>query len=162
MRKLAITIVLLATLASIHRFVLVPWKCNQLTKLMETALQPAIAGNESAGKFLTENIAIAESYRDRVPGDANLNVAIAASYAMMGRHQEALAVYDTALLHDRRPEMYFNRAGIRLTLGDVQGAVDDFTVAARFNPVLADQIRSDSVRTRVRQEMERVRAAEPR
>lgn len=162
MRKLVIILALLATLVSIQRFVVVPWRCNQLVKLMEAALQPALAGNEAARKFLTENIAIAESYRTRVPGDANLNVAIATSYAMMGRHHEALAVYDTALLHDRRPEMYFNRAGIRLNLGDVQGAVDDFTVAARFNPMLAEQIRSESIRARVRAEMARIRADGPR
>lgn len=160
MRKLAIGLVALLAAALLYRLIVVPWHCNQVSKVMEAALQAALGGNPVARAFLSDHLDRAEACRALVPDDANLNVAIASTYAMLDRHDEALRVYELALQYDRRPEMYFNRAVIRLGTNDIDGAIDDFVYAARFNSELVEQIHSDAIRERVVWELTRVRAEE--
>ena len=143
--------------------VIVPWKCNITTKAMEAAMEAALQGNPGARAFLSANLEAAERCRKHVRHDQSLNVAVAATYAMLDRSSEALAVYEAALRYDRRPEIYFNIGGIYLRSGYAEEAFENFLSAARFNPALAHKISGEGMKTRVLTELERreARAVRP-
>ncbi len=156
MRKTAAVIVMALTVIPLYFTVMVPWRCNIFAKTLESALQAALRKNPGAQAFLRDNVSRTEAYRKYVPDDASLNIALATTYNLFGRYPEAVRVYDEAFKYDQRPEMYFNRAGIRLRMGDREGAYEDFLIAVRFNPALGTRIRDTAIRTRVLTEMTRL------
>ena len=161
MRRTTAGLVALLSLYLLYVFCVIPWQGNKVAKSLEATTLEAIAGNPTALAFIQDerNLAAASRWRSRLRDDANLNIAVASIFNLAGRPDEALAIYQDALRFDRRPEMYFNRAGIKLGMGDVSGAIEDYLYAARFNPRLTRRIRTEAVRLRVQAELERIRPA---
>jgi len=160
MRKIAAGLLCALALIPLYRFCVLPWKANEASKIFEETVRQAVAGNPSAIAFLRDgkNLATAEAWRSVAGDDANLNMAVATAFALVGRPDESLRIYEEAFRFDRRPEMYFNRASVRLGNGDVPGAIEDYVYAVRFNPKLATQIPNEAVRGRVLSELDRIRA----
>lgn len=158
MRRIAVALVSVLAFAAIYFWCIVPWRCNQVTKVMESAMRDALAGSDESREVLRSGLAEAEAFRSRIPDNANLNIVVASTYTMLGRYDEALAVYESALRFDRRPEMYFNRAGIRLRLNDAEGAMSDYIRAVRFNPTLLRRIHDETVRERIETDLARIRS----
>jgi len=155
MRKTAAAIVLVLTIVPLYFACWVPWQCGIFAKELERALEAALKKNSRAQAFLVDNVSRTEAFRKHVPGDASMNIALATTYNLIGQFDEAIRVYDEALHYDRRPEMYFNKAGIRLRIGDREGAHEDFLTAVSFNPDLVNRIRDTAIRTRVLSELTR-------
>lgn len=63
-----------------------------------------------------------------------------ANCSLMGRWREAIDVYTRALRIDQRPEIYFDRGLAHLRLGETDAAVADMATAARFNPLILEQV----------------------
>lgn len=160
MRRIAIAIVGLAAAIALYRLCVVPWRANEATKLLEATTQRALAGDPAAVALLTDaaNLASARAWRTWTPHDANLNISVASALSLSGQVEEAMRIYDEALRYDRRPEMYFNRAGLKLRRNDVAGAIEDFVYAARFNPTLVNQIRTEAIRTVVARRVDDLRS----
>ena len=59
---------------------------------------------------------------------------------LVDRWREATDVYTRALAIDHRPEIYFNRGLGLLRLGQLDASIADMATAARFNPLLLEQI----------------------
>ena len=151
-----VAIALIVSALPLWLLVVVPWRCNVTTKAMESAMSAALRGNPQARAFLAANVEDAERCRRHVRHDQSLNVSVASAYSMTGRPDEALAVYEEALRYDRRPEIYFNIAGIQLRKGYSEKAFENFLTAARFNPTLVDRINGESMKSRVRSELARL------
>ncbi|HEY2322593.1 MAG TPA: O-antigen ligase family protein [Thermoanaerobaculia bacterium] len=62
---------------------------------------------------------------------------------ILGSKAEAAGIYSRALEIDQRPEIYFNRAMVRLQLGRIDDAVNDLATAARFNPFVLYELSGD-------------------
>jgi len=162
MRRIAAGLVAALALLSLYLFCVVPWKANEASKVFTATVKMAVEGNPTAIAFLRDgtNLATAEAWRRSARDDAELNMAVASAFALVGRPDDALRIYDEAFRFDRRPEMYFNRASVRLGTGDAAGAIEDYLYAVRFNPTLLKRIPNEAVRGRVASELDRMRTSE--
>lgn len=73
--------------------------------------------------------------------DYDLNYYLAAAYTKNGQYQEAENTYDAILaLRPEEEDAYFLRGGVRLNLGDYEGAKADFDQAAAMDPKNYDRL----------------------
>jgi tetratricopeptide (TPR) repeat protein len=136
MRRSAIFLVRAAALAAaalgIDRLCIEPHRAA----MVEAAVERRSTAAESAGENLRDLDRIA-SARRLAP---SWYLLYGGNCMMMERWPEAIDVYTRALRIDQRPEIYFDRGLARLRLGETDAAVADIATAARFNPLILDQI----------------------
>ncbi|HWW62875.1 MAG TPA: tetratricopeptide repeat protein, partial [Thermoanaerobaculia bacterium] len=69
---------------------------------------------------------------EHVPANLNLYMIVAANYRVLGRYEDAIAMYRAALRYDRRPELYLNIGECYLALGNTEEAQRYLVATALF------------------------------
>lgn len=138
-----------AALMAIDGLCIVPYRCNQITKVGETAVTAALSGNPSAQLFLRDQAPIFDRCIARQPENVELELLRGTTQSLFGDYEGALANYQRALRYDRRPEIYFDIGGAMLRLRRTEEAIDSYAIAVRFNPGLLGRISDPLIRSRV-------------
>jgi len=85
--------------------------------------------------------------------DVRVAVLIAANEEALGQYDDAIDAYRSALLVDRRPEIYFMIGDALVQLGRTDEAVESYVIAARFTPFILDNLTSPEINRRVRERL---------
>jgi tetratricopeptide (TPR) repeat protein len=136
---------------ALYAFCVLPYRCN-IIKNVQTA---AIAGTFDRGGTaapIAARSSLAALQRCTFPTcrDVATDMLIAATYRILGRHEEAIRTYRHALTLDRRPEIYANLAREELATGNRNGAREHYLRAALFNPWMIRDIEDGLMRQEVR------------
>lgn len=113
-----------------------PWQCNVMKKAIDarTSLVYEIADNRfRTSATAHENLAALEPCLAATPADVGTYMLVAANDRLLGRFDEAAAMYRRALQYDRRPELYYNLGLTELELRQRGPAVADLIIAVRFS-----------------------------
>lgn len=118
-----------------YQFCVLPYRCN-LVKGERALATDAVFKNPSVidGKIAARRNIDALLPCAGGPGDAAVDMLLAANYRALGLPQEAIRYYRHALRLDRRPEIYANLAAAEAAVGDRQAAHDDLMRACLFLP----------------------------
>lgn len=140
-RKALSALVVLAGLLAIYHTGAVPLRCNRENKRLEDATIRTMSQRGAAGAVSArENVdAVLRSIR-ACPREPNFYMIAAANYRILRRHEEAASMYESTLRLERRPEIYFQLGMTRADMGMNVEAVESFTRACRFVPVLIEQV----------------------
>ncbi len=97
-----------------------------------TQYQPAISSFEAS-------IAWSNGFPEDM--DFDLNFYLAAAYTKNGQYSEAESIYNAILaLRPEEEEVYFLRGNVRMALGDISGAKEDFDRAVEYAPENYDRL----------------------
>jgi tetratricopeptide (TPR) repeat protein len=88
----------------------------------------------------------------RCPPDVDLSMMAGANAMVLGRPELAVTAYRRALAVEGRPEVYLALGQAQLAARHETEAVDSFTLAARFNPHVLDDL-SEPVAAAVRERL---------
>lgn len=91
-----------------------------------------LSGTPQAANLARENISVLRALPTR-SRTVQIQLLIARNLEILERRYDALEEYRVALLLDERPEIYVNRAIVRIQLGQIEAARSDLTRAARFS-----------------------------
>lgn len=138
-----------AALTAIDTLCVVPYRCNQITKVGGTAVAAALSGNPSARLFLRDQAPSFDRCIARQPQNVELQLLRGTTQSLFGDYEGALATYQRALRYDRRPEIYFDIGGALMRLRRTEEAIDSYAIAVRFNPELLVRISDPLIRSRV-------------
>ncbi len=142
--KATITALIIAgAAAGLRAFVEVPYSCNVLLKRATDRLDKALslaAGDLRAPALARQTMNEMQACVSAGPDDVAGQMVLAAACRMLGHNQRAAAAYETALLYDRRPELYLNLGQTQLAIGDSQSGVKNLTQACIYNPSYLDDI----------------------
>jgi len=149
MRSLIRAAAVIAAAVAFYVVVVLPYRGNLVLRAVAERSELARATSpDRAAVAARDNLVALE----RVAGSRRLDptwyMLYAANCELLDRGPQAVDAYTRALRIDDRPELYVNRAMIRLRLGQTDAAVADLTLAARFNPGVLDEIDGD-LRARV-------------
>ena len=70
----------------------------------------------------------------------NRAMLLAINLRFVGRKEEAMELYRNAMRYDRRPELYLSLGETQLELGRNAEALQNLTIACRYNPDYLDEI----------------------
>jgi tetratricopeptide (TPR) repeat protein len=74
------------------------------------------------------------------PTDADMYMTVAALHRIMGRFDDAMEMYRSALRFEQRPELYLNLGLMQLESGDREQAMPNLTKACLFNVDFINEI----------------------
>jgi tetratricopeptide (TPR) repeat protein len=163
--KAAVAVAALAcSVWAIHRFAAVPQQCNAAISELTSRTNAAagIASDYDRLRRVRRNLEELQPLRRACPTQVRVPFLIGANFELSGQPAEALRHYRDALTVDRRPEIYVAIALVQLQLGDVDGAIDNYVIAARFDKYIVGEIASPEVQRRVRERLPARGRVEPR
>jgi tetratricopeptide (TPR) repeat protein len=139
--------VLVVAALALDRYVWLPYQANRVLFVVNAQLEQAIryeASDPARTAILArDNLARLQTIERASRTNVEWEMLYAEDARLLGRFDEAFAHYDAALRIDHRPEIYFHRGLARLETGNVQAAYDDLVLAAKFRPVLIDDLSGD-------------------
>jgi len=148
MRKLVQIAAVIAAAAAFYWLVVLPWHGNLVLRTVVRSSEIAERADPQIGVIVARQNVVA---LDAIAAGRRLDPAwymlYGANCEMLGRLGDAEAAYSGALRIDDRPELYVNRAMVRLHRGNADGAVADLAQAAKFRPEVLDGFDGE-VRTR--------------
>ena len=148
MRRLVQAVAVVAAAAAFHLLVVLPWRGNLALRAMLQSSVLAQRSDPQVGVIIArQNVAALESVKAGRRLDPTWYMLYGANCEVLDRLADAEAAYSGALRIDDRPELYVNRATVRLHLGRTDEAVADLAQAARFDPAVLQQFDGE-VRTR--------------
>ncbi len=156
LRFVAVAIVLLLGARAIEREAWIPYRLNLIKKQVEastTAVFP-VADRMAVALVARHNLEQLAPYRRACATDVDLWMETAASDRLLGRADDAIAAYQTALTIERRPEIFFNLGITQLGSGHRPEAIDNLARALRFNPqagYIGDAVLSAEIVRRIQQ-----------
>ena len=135
MRSLVRLAAVIAAAAALYWLVVLPYRGNLVLQ--------AVAESSAVAQKTDPQIAVIMA-RANVAAGRRLDPAWYMLYGsnceLLDRLPAAAEAYTRALRIDDRPELYVNRAMVRLHLGQTDAAIADLDYAARFNPAVMEQI----------------------
>ena len=141
MRSVIRLAAVLAAAAALYRLVVLPYRGNLvLQAVVESSAIAQKTSPQIAVIMARSNVAELERIAAGRRLDPAWYMLYGANCEMLERLPAAENAYTGALRVDDRPELYVNRAMIRLHLGQTDAAIADFVYAARFNPAVLQQI----------------------
>lgn len=132
------------------RFAYGPIRCNVEVSELTAQTDLALA---TTGDY--ERLARARRNLQRLRGlkhcrtEVRVPFLTATNEELAGSLKSAVVSYHEALAIEQRPEIYTSLAAVQLRLGEVDAAVESYSRAVQFVPVLWYQIPSEEVRRRV-------------
>ena len=130
-----------AGLAAIYYVCLVPLACNRDVLVIELLTQEALSAPQArAATIARDNIRDLQHLVAACRTDADLYLLMAFNANILGRRDEAISFINRALTVDQRPDLYFERGMLLLQSGSHDAALEQFTIAAEFNPNFADRL----------------------
>lgn len=142
--KVGATAVVIASCAVVLRaYVIVPWRCDVALHAATLRVEGTISldSDETRAAMLARSSAgKMKECVDRDPGNVAAQMVLAACYRVLKRYPDAAAAYETALVYDRRPELYLNLGQTQLAMGDSKRAVQNLTLACIYQPALLNEI----------------------
>lgn len=151
--KAAATVCLLGLAAiSVFLTVIAPWYINESKKAIEQTTVALIRSGNPLGAVTTirRNLERLDSAARLTPIDVELYMLRAANLRLLNRTEDAIRSYHTALLYDRRPEIYFNLGSVLLDAHQQKEGVENLALAARFRSDYLELIQEPSIREMVR------------
>jgi tetratricopeptide (TPR) repeat protein len=150
-RRLAALAVIAAGIYAFYLFCYLPYHCNAVKKTYAASTQYAFQrlGTPEGSIAARRNIAALQQCLTPTCRDVYLDMLVAANYRVIGRYQDAVALYRDALRFDRRPEIYLNLAATEMALGDRDLAREEMVRAALFNPWMISSIEDGQLRQEV-------------
>jgi tetratricopeptide (TPR) repeat protein len=143
------TVVVLASLAGIWRFCILPYGCNLRATIFDAAARASEQGDRGARAYVRDHLAEAIECTRVNPREPANWVVVGSYYVSVGQLDDALATYQRALEWDRRPETYANIAMIYAKTGRWNEAVSTLELAARFNPDILKMTHDAALRSAV-------------
>lgn len=130
----AIAVIVLAGMA-INQTVVEPCRCDAEKLKAQKRLYQIYSLPSSARVMLSARQGVEQMERcARVsPLDVDMYMTLAGFQRVLGRSEEALVSYRTALRYDRRPEIFLNIGLIELDSGRLEAAIPPLVTACRFN-----------------------------
>jgi hypothetical protein len=140
-----------ATLA-LYRYGWLPYRANHVLFAVERRTASAETQPPYKGlPIARDNLVLLESVAPGCRTDVNYHMLHAANDRLLRHWDDAERHYNLALTLDHRPEIYFYRGMTKLGRGDVDAAVADLVIAARFNESTTDDLEGN-LRDRVRRQ----------
>jgi tetratricopeptide (TPR) repeat protein len=135
---------------AVYRLCVLPVRASHVLRVVDARTHFALerSSDEKAMKLAEGNL---ERLHEVAPGcalDVDYFLLSAINHGIVHRPQEALQDLDRGQRVEDRPEIYFNRGMILFEAGQIDAAVNSFAIAARFNPLLLDNLQGE-LRTRV-------------
>ena len=149
MRNAVRAAVVIVAVAALYWLCVLPYRGNLVMReVTERSSLARLAEPSRTAVLARENLAMLEQIARSRRLDPAWYMLYAANCQLLGRLPQAADAYTRALRIDDRPELYANRAGVLLALGQTDAAVADYVRAARFNPHVLDELGGD-LRARV-------------
>ncbi len=133
--KLLVSVAVIAAAGlAIHRWCWLPYRCDEIEKasLRMTSQTLQTGGGYEESVRARQTAALVLGCIEHVPANVNLYMIVAANYRVLGRYEDAIAMYRAALRYDRRPELYLNIGESYLALGNANEAQRWLVAAAMF------------------------------
>ena len=131
-----VLVALLAQSARMRRLV----GANQRLRAVELTSIAAAGQGERAAPLLSANLAVLRDAERMDPAEVGLRVARGSVYFLLGRMDQAIAGYESALRLEPRPEIYFNIGRAKLAQGDPVAANVALARAVRIDPKLTKHL----------------------
>jgi tetratricopeptide (TPR) repeat protein len=148
LRRVVALVVVSACIFAFYVFCVMPYRCNRLKNayIPSTGQAYERIGTPEARIAARRNIASLQECMTPSCRDVSLDMLVAANYRIVGRYQDAIALYRDALRFDRRPEIYLNLAATEIAVGNRPGAREVMVPAAMFNPWIISGIEDGQLR----------------
>jgi tetratricopeptide (TPR) repeat protein len=133
-RVIAPLLVVAAAALVLARWTVAPALCNrtQMRVVQRNIIAHGQKDADRSTQNLWDNVRDAQRCLDRVPHDIVLLTAQADSFALLGRHEDAIAKLSEALRYDPRPELYIYLGMSQLAAGHREAGLDSLTRAGSF------------------------------
>lgn len=154
-RLFATAVILSAAAIALHRFCWMPVECNLEIARVEQMTARAVYRSRPSIAIVRarQNLEVLNRISERCAANVNVPMLQAANYGILGRHEDAIAAYEAALLVDRRPEIYLNLGLLELELGQREKALGHLATAVRFDRTMlgaiGDPLTIEEVRRKV-------------
>lgn len=136
-----------AALLAIWQWCLVPLRFElALQRLERTTLATASLPEDEAAFRARQTLEQVRRYKKRFGGDVRLAMIEGANERLRGQPAAAVAAYERALLHDRRPETFLNLALATAELGERDVAARHLAQAVRFAPEMMEAVMDPALR----------------
>jgi tetratricopeptide (TPR) repeat protein len=136
----AIAVAVVAGL-TLYRFVWLPLQCNYVEGRLRGTTE-AVLDEPPMRQHIRARANLAEI--ERLPlhcrRGAETQMVIAANYRILGRYDDAIAAYISALDVEKRPEIYLQLGLTQIQDGRTGEAIRNLATAVRFHPPLINEI----------------------
>ena len=155
LRRFAALAVVAACFFAFYEFCYLPYRCNRLKNAYLGATEQAYQrlGTPEGSIAARRNIAALQECMSPSCRDVSLDMLVAANYRIVGRYQDAIALYRDALRFDRRPEIYLNLSATEIAVGNRIVVREVMVPAAMFNPWMILGIEDGQLRQEVVKEV---------
>lgn len=152
-KPLAILAVGVVASLALYRFVWLPVQCNFVEGRIRGATE-SVLDEPPMRRHIRARANLAEI--ERLPlycrRGAEAQMVIAANYRILGRYDDAISAYISALDVEKRPEIYLQLGLTQIMDGRTSEAIRNLATAVRFHPPLIDEI-PESLRAPVNAEV---------
>jgi tetratricopeptide (TPR) repeat protein len=153
-RLSALLVLLTATGYALHRWALLPMRCVHAASLGRAELESDIVGSDSDARRMAYRIhSELEGCESASPPDVNILVTRGAAAELYGDRKAAIADYSSALLINRRPEIYLRLGLVLLDNLNQAEAITNLTRACAFDPSMLEEVPYEEVRSEIRRRL---------
>ncbi|MEO8215484.1 MAG: hypothetical protein ABI718_00210 [Acidobacteriota bacterium] len=139
-----------------YRLCVVPYRCNLEEKRIE-GLTVESMQSSGASSVVRARQNLEELDSRTSCADQNIFMIRAANLRTLGRIDESIVMYKSALAEEKRPEVYFQLGMAEFAAGQRNAAVDSFVQTLLFQPSLEMEVPAE-LRSEVRGKVESERA----
>lgn len=141
-RWIATLVIAAAAIAALAQTVIRPLRCNYVEGDVQRV-------TERIDRASADQVTLAPYARRSIErlmpclgceNGVNRAMVLASNLRFVGRNEEAAALYRNAMRYDRRPELYLGLGQTQLALGQNREALQNLTIACRYNPDYLDDI----------------------
>jgi len=148
-----------AAVLAIVRWCYLPISCDIQQKRIDKSTAALLENpNWLTGMKAHQNLSEIRHCMGVVPCKVSVYMTAAANSRLVGAPEEAIALYETALRYDRRPEIYASIGECLLSMNKKDDAVGHFVTAGMFSPIYISGIDDEGVRLRVDEIVSKQRA----
>jgi tetratricopeptide (TPR) repeat protein len=143
LRILAAAIIVACASVLLWDSVVVPYRCNLRLRQQKSDIAQVFSMPTNSVRAVQLARQTAENLQpclSACAGNIDLLMVLAANDRAMDRNPQAIAIYETALRYERRPELYLNLGQTQLANGNPQAALENLTRACIYNPAYLDDI----------------------
>ena len=132
---------IIAAVAGVRFLFVLPYRASLvMPEVEERTVQAKAASSVAAAKLARANLEDLSVIEESRQLDPEWYLLYGANCEVLGRDEDAAAIYSRALRIDQRPEIYLYRGLVMLQLGRVDDAVRDLATAARFQPEIVNDV----------------------
>jgi tetratricopeptide (TPR) repeat protein len=119
-----------------------PYRCNQFKPRTESSMLVIqnIQDPVRRAMMARKNLQLVTDWLRRCPNDLDLYMIAGGTLRQLGRSDEAVPMYERALLLDRRPEIYLNLGQAQAEAGVTDQAVANLARAVMFDPSMITEV----------------------